>query len=193
MSAPLCPSRTVNVTSSPAWRSSGCTRSPLRTSGPLVSSRMATVCFPVRLYSFTSSTTSRCEAWSPWLKLSRATFRPASQSWKRSALPQLVGPIVPTIFVFRAGSRLGATSSGVRNSRSVAAWPPRSPTGPGLGAAGLAARGAPGPRAPGRCGPGAGFPGVPGFAARTRVPGAARPRRRRGTGRPAGGPMLRLR
>ena len=100
-------------------------KKPVRISGPLVSSKMATFLSaaagregqvqwmrprgraryrgaPGRraAASFTRSIVAPCAAWSPWLKFSRAVFMPASISEVIVGTSQQAGPMVQKIFVF---------------------------------------------------------------------------------------------
>ena len=74
----------------------------VRISGPLVSSMVAMVLPLAAATLRTRSSTSLCPAWSPWLKLKRATFMPASISAARPSSDQQDGPSVQRILVLRA-------------------------------------------------------------------------------------------
>jgi hypothetical protein len=65
----------------------------------------------------TRSSTSRCPAWSPWLKLNRATFMPASIRAARPSSDQQDGPRVHTILVLR-----GVFTGAVIKSRPTCGW-----------------------------------------------------------------------
>jgi hypothetical protein len=65
----------------PGFMSMGSARSPERTSGPLVSSMMATLPRSRRLYSRTRSTTALWLLWSPCDMFSRATFIPCRTNY----------------------------------------------------------------------------------------------------------------
>ena len=124
-------------------------KKPVRISGPLVSSKMATFLSaavgregqvqwmrprgraryrgaPGRraAASFTRSIVAPCAAWSPWLKFSRAVFMPASISEVIVGTSQQAGPIVQKIFVFLLWLmvlfRLVGASTVVQQSASAA-------------------------------------------------------------------------
>ena len=124
-------------------------KKPVRISGPLVSSKMATFLSaaagregqvqwmrprgraryrgaPGRraAASFTRSIVAPCAAWSPWLKFSRAVFMPASISEVIVGTSQQAGPMVQKIFVFLLWLmvlfRLVGASTVVQQSASAA-------------------------------------------------------------------------
>ena len=74
--------------------------SPVRISGPFVSSRMATGTFSSLRTSFKRSIRIFCSSWSPWEKLKRATSMPFSTSFFIISFEFVFGPIVQTILVF---------------------------------------------------------------------------------------------
>ena len=72
----------------------------VRTSGPLVSRSTAQSDF-FSLHTLRKrSSTPWCASWSPWEKLKRATFIPASMSSAMVSSSQHLGPMVQTILVF---------------------------------------------------------------------------------------------
>ena len=71
-----------------------------RTSGPLVSSMAATGRSSSSRRAFSWSRRALCPAWSPWEKLNRATFMPASSISRRTPSLSVAGPRVQTILVF---------------------------------------------------------------------------------------------
>jgi len=102
----------VKVNLSPRLIWMGCTTSPERTSGPFVSSSVATGGRrPSVLYSRTRAMVAPWEACEPCDMFSRATSQPASNSANSASRLPTAGPMVHTIRVLRSGGGAAAAAS----------------------------------------------------------------------------------
>ena len=84
----------------PYSSTTGVSNAPVRISGPLVSSRMATGTSSSSRSFFTMSARRLCSSCLPCDMLRRATFMPLRISLRRMASSSVAGPSVHTIFVF---------------------------------------------------------------------------------------------